>query len=117
LLLKGLVLRDGGLVSEADFGLSALVFYGYLLFLIFYALIYRDHSVIKAIFIFPGLLSYLVLFSRAVESILAWSGRWQRVVSISIMILSTGLIAFYIADIAALILRLAQHNLESWGSL
>ncbi len=108
LLLKGLVTRDRGLVSKADFGLSALVFYGYILFLIFYALIYRDHSVIKGIFIFPGLLSCLVLFSRAVESILARSGRWQRAVSISIMILSMGLVAFYIADSAALFLRLAH---------
>ncbi len=107
LLLLGLVTRDGGQVRKADFGLSSLVFFGYILFLIFYALIYRDHSVIKAIFIFPGLLSYLVLFSRAVESILALSGRWQRMVSMIIMILSMGLIAFYITDIAALILQLA----------
>jgi len=117
LLLKGLVARDSGLVRMADFGLSSLVFYDYILFLIFYALIYRDHSVIKAIFISPGLLAYLVLFSRAVESILAWSGRWQRVVSICIVILCTGLIAFYTADIVALILRLAQQQLESRGGL
>lgn len=107
LLFKGLFTRGRSLVRKADFGLSALVFTGYIIFLIFYALIYRDYSVIKAIFIFPGLLSYLVLFRRALESILALSGRWQRVVSIIIMILSTGLIASYIADIAALIIRLA----------
>jgi hypothetical protein len=107
LLIKGFNTRDGGLVVKAEFGLSTFVFFGYILFLIFYALIYRDHSVIKAIFIFPGLLAYLVLFSRGVESILALSGRRQRMATIIIMILSTGLIALYIADIAALIVRLA----------
>ena len=67
LALKSLIKRDPQLAAATHFGLTALTFTGFMLFIILYALEYRDFSVMKAIFLYPAMLTFPLLFVRAGE--------------------------------------------------
>jgi hypothetical protein len=66
-LIKSILTRDNTLASAHQYGLAAITFTGYLCFIIIYALLYRDFTVMKAVFIFPALLGIPLFFMRAVE--------------------------------------------------
>jgi hypothetical protein len=67
LVLKSLVKHDPELAAVTDFGLTAITLTGFVLFIIIYALEYRDFSVMKAIFLYPALPSFALVFLRAGE--------------------------------------------------
>lgn len=66
-ILKSIFKRDNALASAAHYGLASITFVGYICFIILYALLYRDFSVMKVIFIYPALLCFPVFFLRAGE--------------------------------------------------
>jgi hypothetical protein len=67
LALKSLIKRDPELAAATHLGLTAITATGFVLFIIFYALEYRDFSVMKAIFLYPAMLTFPLLFLRAGE--------------------------------------------------
>jgi hypothetical protein len=91
-----------------DYGLFVIVFWFYIAFLILYSLLYRDFSFMKAIFIYPALLSFIVFFiqsGNALQRILK-NHKWFTA---SLSLLSTCLVILYILDIYTLTVHL--HSL------
>lgn len=67
LAVKSLIKRDPELAAATHFGLTAITAIGFVLFIIIYALEYRDFSVMKAIFLYPAMFTFPLLFLRAGE--------------------------------------------------
>ena len=102
LFLKSLIKRDPNLAAATHFGLTALTFIGFVLFIILYALEYRDYSVMKAIFLYPAMLTFPLLFMRAGETLsvrLAGRFRWVRT---GFVIWMAALFVLYSADIVTM---------------
>jgi hypothetical protein len=105
---KSLVKRDASLASSTSYGLFVLIFLGYVGFEFLYALFYRSFTVIKAIFIYPALLSFPLLFICATDRLFAILSQWKNWL-ISIFETAIGaLFLFYILDVSALILHLVD---------
>jgi len=84
----------------SDWLLDLCVF-GYIAFIIVYSLRYRDFSVMKAIFIFPGLFGFLTLFGRECDRFYAWCNQ-KRALQVSADVVFISLLLFYTADAIAL---------------
>ena len=67
LAVNSLIKRDPELAAATHFGLIAITAIGFVLFIIIYALEYRDFSVMKAIFLYPAMFTFPLLFLRAGE--------------------------------------------------
>lgn len=110
--LKGLFLEKFRAWLRANhFGLFTIVLVGYLTFLLLYALIYRDFTTIKAIFLFPALLSFIVLFLSAGEALYARLSEKNLGI---IPLFETGislLLVLNVLDIIVLVMQLQQHPL------
>jgi hypothetical protein len=81
LVLKSLIKRDPELAAATHFGLTAIAAAGFVFFITVYALEYRDFSVMKAIFLYPAVLTFPLLFLRAGETVsshLPGRFRWVR---------------------------------------
>ena len=81
--LKSFFKRDKNLSSNHLDGLSAITFFGYVSFIIIYALSYRDFSVMKPVFMYPAILFLPVFFMRTVEFIRSWLGKrfqWMKTI-------------------------------------
>jgi hypothetical protein len=50
---------------KVDYGLFDTLFWGHVAFIILYVLQFRDFSMMKAIFIYPALFAFLVLFIKS----------------------------------------------------
>jgi Dolichyl-phosphate-mannose-protein mannosyltransferase len=102
--------------GRAEMPLSALLLdlaaYGYIAFIVVYSLRYRDFAVMKAIFIFPGLLSFVVLFARECEQFYERYDR-NNAVRIAADTISVCLLLLYLADVAALSGQLGIQCLTS----
>jgi hypothetical protein len=57
------------LLRTVDFGLFDALFWSHVAFIILYALQFRDFSMMKAIFVYPGILSFTVLFIQSGNAI------------------------------------------------
>jgi hypothetical protein len=102
LFLKSLIKRDPNLAAVTHFGLTAVTFIGFVLFIILYALEYRDFSVMKEIFLYPALITFPLLFMRAGEWLsapLAGRLRWVRT---GFVIWMAALLVLYSADIVTM---------------
>ena len=71
LVMESLVKRDLELAATTHIGLTALTLTGFVLFIIIYALEYRDFSVMKTIFLYPAMLPFALVFVRAGEKLSA----------------------------------------------
>ena len=110
LALKSIIKRDPGLAAATHFGLTALTFIGFMLFIILYALEYRDFSVMKAIFLYPAMITFPLLFVRAGEMLnthLAERFRWARA---GFTIWTVALFILYSADIITMITLLYSRR-------
>jgi Dolichyl-phosphate-mannose-protein mannosyltransferase len=85
---------------------------GYLAFIVVYSLRYRDYAVMKAIFILPGLLGFLMLFTRECD---AFYKRFtdKKAVRLSADLILLSLLFFYTVDILVLIGQLGIQRLAS----
>ncbi len=113
LVLKSIIKRDLVLAGETYFGLFAIVFIGYVLLAIFHALLYRDFFVMKAIFVYPALLSFPVLFTRAGEKLYAFFSRQKHWWMLAFEAVIDALLLLYTIDVATLIGQLVQIYLHS----
>ena len=108
LLLKGSFRRDSTSIQSTSHGLFAWTFVGYLLFVALYTYIWRDFSFMKAIFAFPALLTFPLLFLRAAEPLYKFlSGRFL----LSTYLLDAGLVALlilYVLDVSTMIIQIYQ---------
>ncbi|MFH1524320.1 MAG: glycosyltransferase family 39 protein [Chloroflexota bacterium] len=106
LTLKGIFLRDLFIAQKTNYGLFAVTFIGYILFVALYTLLYRDFAFMKAIFAFPALLVFPVLFLRAGEPLymfLSKQIRWGA------YLLDAGIVALlilYVVDTSTLITQI-----------
>jgi hypothetical protein len=110
LLLKEGFRRDSALTQATSHGLFAWTFIGYLLFVAFYTYLYRDFSFMKAIFAFPALLTFPILFLRAGEPLYAFLSkriRWSTYVLDASMV---ALLMLYVLDVGTLIAQIYLHK-------
>jgi hypothetical protein len=107
--VKGILVKNQSLLRDVSFGLFALLFTGYILFIVVYAFEYRVYAVMKAVFIYPGLLAFLVFFVKGVMIISARLQIKIRYVTVA-FILMTALIILYILDVAILIFQLLPNH-------
>lgn len=99
-LMEAVWHRDLPAAAKLQFGLFPLAMFGCIGFVALYALLYRDFSVMKAIFLLPALPAYPLAFLAAIENRPPWFHRLVAVISLT-------LAGLYCADIISLILRLA----------
>lgn len=114
LLVKGICQRKVSLLKTRAFGLFAFAFVGYFLFEVLYALLYRSITVIKAIFLYPAILSFAYLFLRWLEYFYARCSRRSWLLYL-FEANAWGLVLVYAADVSTLIARLAQAYLLHHG--
>jgi hypothetical protein len=76
--------------------------FGYIAFIVIYSLRHQDFSFMKAIFIFPGLLGFLMLFARECNRFYAWCDQ-KRAIRVSADAVFVLLLILYAADILILI--------------
>lgn len=106
LLLAGALLESVTLLralrrkDSLQDGLWLLAFLGFVGFVALYAFVYREYPVMKAIFTYPALLAFPVLFLKAAARLPAWAQR-------AFTVLSAGLFGLYFLDVLLLIVRLA----------
>jgi hypothetical protein len=110
LFLKGLIKRDPQLAGATHFGLTALTFTGFMFFIILYALEYRDFSVMKAIFLYPAMLTFPLLFFRAGEMVSAHLTKRAGWVLAGFGIWMVALFILYSADIVTMIALLYSRR-------
>lgn len=107
-LVEGLVRRRLEAQAAADYGLWILTFLGYLGFVVLYTYEYRAITVIKAIFILPGLLALVRLLADGLEQAERWLHRrnpllrWAMDASLGVLLI------LYVAETTTLIIHLAH---------
>jgi hypothetical protein len=86
---------------EKTYGLFDALFWSYLAFIILYAMRFRDFSVMKAIFIYPAMLAFVVLFIQAGNAMehLTKETKWLIVPLSSVVVV---LVILYSMDIYTL---------------
>ncbi len=104
-VLKAAARKNQRAAHEQAFGLFGLAFIGSLAFMALYAFEYRDLSVMKAVFIFPALLSFSYLFLRAGEWLHSASARWLRRIFYGGLAACACLVVLYFLDVATLIVQ------------
>jgi hypothetical protein len=112
-LLAALMRKGGEAIRATHYGLFVFVFFGYLAFELFYSLEYRSVTVIKAIFVFPALLSFPILFMGVTADLYAFihkaGRRWVTYLLDSAII---ALLVCYVIDVAILIVHLSRSYLQ-----
>jgi hypothetical protein len=87
---------------------------GYIAFIVAYSLRYRDFSVMKAIFVFPALLGFLILFARECDRFYAWCHH-KKPIRFSADMIFAFLCLLYTADVIVLIGQLSLIILSYRG--
>jgi hypothetical protein len=98
--------RHGVDFGRVVLGTTAL---GYIAFVMAYSIRYRDFAVMKAIFVFPGLLGFVMLFQDRCERLYAWCDRhpaWRTAFTVTFVLL----VICYALDATILVLRLSRDR-------
>jgi hypothetical protein len=101
--VKIILKPDAALGAKNSFALLSLVFIGYVLFLILYTILYRNFSVMKAIFIYPALPAFPVFFIRGTQWLISRIHRNGRIVKAIAIAWVTTLFALYTVDVITMI--------------
>ena len=105
-IVQGILRRDMSSLKAACFGLFGITGVGFGFFITLYALFYENNTVMKAIFVFPGLLIFLVFFLKAGEKLYHFicdKSHWLlRILDAWIILLLT----LYVWDVATMILNI-----------
>jgi hypothetical protein len=105
-ILRSVIRRDLLTLHQDGFGLFGLVFVGYIIFVALYALEYRQVSVMKAIFIYPGLLAFPFLFLEAGKVLYSKLSKWKNGIAGVLISGIAILLILYVVDIAWLIIQI-----------
>ena len=102
---RAILKRAGSSLQAQHYGLFDFLFWSYVAFVSVYALSYRDFAVMKALFMYPALLSFCYLFIKGAETIQnALKGqKWFMATLVSVTVI---LIVLYSLDVAILIAHL-----------
>ena len=94
-----------------DHGLWLAATCGYILFLLLFALLFRDFSFIKFVYILPGLPAFAWVFLRGAEKVYGYlaRSRWATVLVYGAIV---ALLALYVLDVTTLILQLNPINIH-----
>jgi hypothetical protein len=107
--IKGVLTKDIVILGNVSYGLFAFLFVGYILFSALYALEYRIYVVMKAVFIYPGLLAFLVFFLKAVNIIFFYTKtRNWAVIGSTVWIIA--LLFLYVLDVTSLVFHLLPNQ-------
>jgi hypothetical protein len=101
--VKTMVKPDATLASKNTYGFLSMLFIGYLLFLVLYTILYRNFSVMKAIFIYPVLPAFPIFFIRGMEWFIARIIRSAKIVRGFAITWITVLFVLYAVDVATMI--------------
>lgn len=110
LVLRSIIRRDENLTMATNYGLTAATFSGVILFILLYALLYRDFAVMKVIFIYPALITFPLLFMGAFEQIKKFSAKLSRILHIVFGVWVVALFGFYIVDIVTMIILIYSRR-------
>jgi hypothetical protein len=111
-LIRSFIKKDFHTIKGVYYGLFILLFTGYLIFQILYSLQYRSVTVIKAIFIFPALLSFPLFFMESCNSFYTYFSKGKRWITVIFESLIVLLLFFYVVDVLILIIDLANIYLQ-----
>lgn len=107
--IRGVLSRNLLFLNNSSYGLFALLLAGHILFIILYAFEYRIYTVMKAVFIYPGLLAFLVFFMKGAVVISSRLQLENRYITTA-FVLMTVLPILYTLDVAILILQLIPNQ-------
>ena len=102
-LTKGGSPQTGSPGEKLGAGMLAMVAWGFTAFIILYSLSYRDFSTMKAEFLFPGLLAYVLFFATESERVegayrswhtLRAAVRWAYVLLLSLYVTDVAILAY-----------------------
>lgn len=98
-LMRSFWSNDLQIANRLLFGVYPITLLGYVCFIILYALMWRDFTVMKIVFIYPALSAFPFVFLAALEERSVWFIRF---------LFGSSLVLFclYIADVASLMFRL-----------
>jgi hypothetical protein len=108
--VQALLRKDLPSCESLSFGIFPLAFLGYVAFVVFYAYVYRDYAVMKAVFTYPALLAFPLCFMTAAQKARDWLALRAAWVSTAFVGLSIALFCLYTADVVMLIIRLNAIN-------
>lgn len=109
LVIKFVFTKDAGIAQTTSYGLFVLILVGYISFAILYALSYQTFLVMKAIFIFPALLTFPLFFLRAIESAYGFLSKRLRGVPVILNASLVFLMILYASDIISIIVRIRMY--------
>ncbi|MBI9050249.1 MAG: hypothetical protein JEZ00_12575, partial [Anaerolineaceae bacterium] len=102
-VIKSIFKRDKALASTIYYGLAAITFFGYLCFIVIYALLYRDFSVMKPVFIYPAILIFPIFFIHAVAFFKSRFGNRFHWISAAFTAWMVALLGLYAVDVFTMI--------------
>jgi hypothetical protein len=102
--------RNYGQASQISSGLLVISFWGYIMFIILYTFLYRNFSFMKAIFIYPALLVFPMLFFCAVEFLSDRLSKGKRWINSLLEIWVGALSILYVIDIVTLVLQIYSRR-------
>jgi len=111
-LVKGTFDISNNILISRSYGLFDIVFIGYIIFIVVLALQYRDFSTMKAIYIYPAVLSFSILFLEALivfDNFILKRIRW---IAIFFGVLMVFLMGLYITDVFQMIVHLYNLNMR-----
>jgi hypothetical protein len=111
-LLKGIFGPSNNLLLNRSYGLFDIVFIGYIIFIVALALQYRDFSTMKAIYIYPAVLSFSVLFLEALIVFDNLIFKRNKAITIFFEVAIVFLISLYITDVFQMIVHLYNLNMR-----
>ena len=109
-LVRGIFGASINMLVSRSYGLFDVVFIGYIVFIIALALQYRDFSTMKAIYIYPALLSFLVLFLDGLIFFDDLMLKQRKTMTIFFEIAVVFLIGLYVTDICQMVIHLYNLN-------
>jgi len=95
-------------LCNASYGLFAVLFAGYIFFSILYAFEYRIYTVMKAVFIYPGLLAFVVFFLKGAH--LIFHHAKIKKLAEGLIIWISILLFLYVFDVVPLIIHLLPNQ-------
>lgn len=111
-LLKGVFRNSKVLSFNQSYGLFGIVFIGYAVVIAVLALQYRDFSTMKAVYIYPAILSFVVLSLETTSALYNFLSKRIQLISILFDGAILFLLIMYAVDISQMIVHLYNLNIR-----
>lgn len=111
-LLRAVFGASNNMLINRSYGLFDIVFIGYIVFIVMLALQYRDFSTMKAIYIYPAIISFVVLFLEAATTFNSLDVKHGKWIQSLFAIIIAFLIIMYIVDASQMFAHLYALNMK-----